>query len=139
LESTNLPDPRKLYLPNEPDRRVERLCTWKAAEQSKRQGRIILKNTYRAIAAVALAALVAGAATILPGVSNRVLASAPLHSGKGDRLDFRPLGTQCSEQAWPYFEASCVRDPRLAHGQAKSARIVAPDRIQLSASSQPIR
>jgi hypothetical protein len=128
-----------LYLPNEPDRRVERLCPRKAAEQAKRQGRIILKNIYRAIAAVALAALVAGAATILPGVSNRVVASAPLHSGKGDRLDLRPLGTRCSEQAWPYFEANCVRDPRLARGQARPARIVAPDRVQLSASSQPIR
>ena len=88
---------------------------------------------------MALAALVAGAATILPGVSDRVVASAPLHSGKGDRVDLRPLGTRCSEQAWPYFEASCLRDPRLARGQAKSARIVAPDRVQLSASSQPIR
>jgi hypothetical protein len=134
-----LSDPRKLYLPNEPDRRVERLCSRKAAEQAKRRGRVILKNPYQTIAAVALAALVAGAATILPGVSDRVVASAPLHSGKGDRLDLRPLGTRCSEQAWPYFEANCLRDPRLAHGQAKSARIVAPDRVQLSASSQPIR
>jgi hypothetical protein len=131
-----------LYLPNELDRRVERLTSLKAAEaaeQAKRQGRVILKNAYRTIAAVALAALVAGAATILPGVSDRVVASAPLHSGKGDRLDLRPLGTRCSEQAWPYFEANCVRDPRLAHGQAKSARIVAPDHVQLSANSQPIR
>jgi hypothetical protein len=134
-----LSDPRKLYLPNEPDRRVERLCPSTAAEQTKRQGRIILTNIYPAIAAVALAALVAGATTILPGVSDRVVASAPLHSGKGDRLDLRPLGTRCSEQAWPYFEANCVRDPRLAHGQARPARIVVPDRIQLSASSQPIR
>ena len=88
---------------------------------------------------MALAALVAGATTILPGVSDPVVASAPMHSGKGDRLDFRPLGTRCSEQAWPYFAANCVRDPRLARGQAKSARIVAPDRVQFSAANQPIR
>ena len=99
----------------------------------------MLKNAYRSIAAVALAALLAGAATILPGVSDQVVASAPLHSGKGDRLDLRPLGTRCSEQAWPYFAANCVRDPRMARGQAKSARIVAPDRLQLSAANQPIR
>jgi len=99
----------------------------------------MLKNAYRSIAAVALAALLASAATILPGVSDRVVASAPLHSGKGDRLDLRPLGTRCSEQAWPYFAANCVRDPRMARGQAKSARIVAPDRVQFSASNQPIR
>jgi hypothetical protein len=98
-----------------------------------------LKNAYRAIAAVVLAALLAGAATILSGTSDRVVASAPMHTGKGDRLDLRPLGTRCSEQAWPYFAANCVRDPRIALGQAKSARIVAPDRVQLSANSQPIR
>jgi hypothetical protein len=28
---------------------------------------------------------------------------------KGDRLDVRPVGRDCSEQAWPNFEASCLR------------------------------
>jgi hypothetical protein len=92
----------------------------------------MLKNAYRSISAVVLAALLASAATILPGVSDRVVASAPLHSGKSDRLDLRPLGTRCLEQAWPYFAANCVRDPRMALGQAKSARIVAPDRIGIT-------
>jgi len=128
-----------LYLPNEPDRRVERLSSSKAAEQAKRQGRVILKNAYRAIAAVALAVLVAGAATILPGVSDRVVASAPLHSGKSDRLDLRPLGTRCSEQAWPYFEANCVRDPRLSFGKARPARIVTTDRIEIFALTPVVK
>ena len=48
--------------------------------------------------------------TILAGFNDKVVASAPIHSGKGDRLAIRPLGTQCSEQAWPYFEANCLRD-----------------------------
>jgi len=60
------------------------------------------------ISAIALATLVAGTATILPSFSGKVVASAPMHGGKGDRLDIRPLGTQCSEQAWPYFEANCL-------------------------------
>jgi hypothetical protein len=81
------------------------------------------------VSAVLLAALVAGAYTIIPGASDRVVASAPLNSGKGDRLDIRPLGTQCSEQAWPYFEARCLRDRRMALGQAKPARIVSADRV----------
>jgi hypothetical protein len=76
-----------------------------------------------------LAAAGGGAYTVRPGTSDRVVASAPLNSGKGDRLDIRPLGTLCSEQAWPYFEAGCVRDRRMALGQAKAARIVAADRI----------
>jgi hypothetical protein len=87
------------------------------------------KKFGRSISAIALAVLFAGAATILPSFSDRVVASAPIHGGKGDRLDIRPLGTQCSKQAWPYFEANCVRDKRTAMGQAKSPRIVTADRF----------
>jgi hypothetical protein len=83
----------------------------------------------RTLSAVVLAAVLAGVLTILPGTSDTVVASAPLNSGKGDRLDIRPLGTQCSQQAWPYFEANCLRDRRMALGQAKSARIVTTDRV----------
>ena len=88
----------------------------------------VMKKIFGSISAIALAALIAGTVTILPTFSDKVVASAPIHSGKGDRLDYRPLGTQCSEQAWPYFEASCMRDRRAAMGQAKSARIVTADR-----------
>lgn len=101
----------------------------KAGEAAVRQGRVMTKKFGRSISAVALAALFAGAATILPSFSDKVVASAPIHGGKGDRLDIRPLGTQCSEQAWPYFEANCVRDKRTAMGQAKSPRIVTADRL----------
>ena len=83
----------------------------------------------RSISAIALAALIAGTATILPSFSDKVVASAPIHGGKGDRLDIRPLGTRCSEQAWPYFEANCLRDKRTAMGHAKSPRIVTADRL----------
>ena len=81
------------------------------------------------ISAIALATLVAGTATILPSFSGKVVASAPMHGGKGDRLDVRPLGTQCSKQAWPYFDANCLRDRRAVMGQAKSPRIVTADRV----------
>ena len=84
------------------------------------------------VSAVVLAALIATAITFIPGTSDKVVASAPLHSGKGDRLDIRPLGTQCSEQAWPYFEANCLRDRRLSMGKAKAVRVVTADRPQLS-------
>jgi hypothetical protein len=88
------------------------------------------KKIGRSISAIALAVLIAGTATILPSFSDKVVASAPIHSGKGDRLDIRPLGTRCSEQAWPYFEANCLRDNRAALGNVKStARIVTADRI----------
>ncbi len=84
------------------------------------------KTIFGSISAVVLAALIAGTMTILPSFSDQVAASAPIHSGKGDRLDIRPLGSNCSEQAWPYFEAGCLRDQRSARGKAKTARIVAP-------------
>ena len=87
------------------------------------------KNFGRSISAIALAALAGGTVTILASFSGKVLASAPMHGGKGDRLDIRPLGAQCSEQAWPYFEAKCLRDRRSAMGQAKSPRVVTADRV----------
>jgi hypothetical protein len=49
---------------------------------------------------------------------------------KSDRLDFRPLGIACSEHAWPYFETSCLRDPKRAGGQARPMiRVIMPERI----------
>src|SRR5436190_3163542 len=65
------------------------------------RGHVMTKKFDRSISAIALATLVAGTATILPSFSGKVVASAPMHGGKGDRLDMRPLRTQCSEQAWP--------------------------------------
>ncbi len=89
------------------------------------------KRVYGSMSAIALATLIVGGLTILPNFSE-VVAKAPIHSGKGDRLDYRPLGTQCSEQAWPNFEANCMRDRRAAMGKAKEARIVTADRMSLA-------
>jgi hypothetical protein len=91
----------------------------------------MLKNAYKSVSAVVLAALVAGAVTVLPGASDEVVASAPLHAGKGDRLDTRPRGIQCSANAWPYFEAGCVRDTRVSFGKARPVRVVTADRIAI--------
>jgi hypothetical protein len=90
------------------------------------------RKAYRSISAIALAALIAGGVTILPNFSGEVVASAPIHSGKGDRLDTRAVGAQCSEQAWPNFEANCLRDMRVALGKVvRAARIVTADRVNL--------
>lgn len=82
---------------------------------------------YGSISAITFAILLVSGLTSMPS-SSEVAAKAPIHAGKGDRLDYRPLGTQCSEQAWPYFEASCLRDKRAAMGKAKTARIVTANR-----------
>ena len=51
----------------------------------------------------------AAALTVLPGFAPQVEASVPQPLAKGDRLDIHPVGRDCSQQAWPNFEASCLR------------------------------
>jgi hypothetical protein len=48
---------------------------------------------------------------------------------KSDRLDLRPVGADCSPQAWPYYEANCLRDSRQVSRQAKPVRLISIDRI----------
>jgi len=88
---------------------------------------------YRSISAAALAALIAGAAMIFPGASDPVVASAPIHGGKDGRSVARPLGTPCSQQTWPYYQADCLRDRRIGFGQTTAVRVVTTDRIEISA------
>jgi hypothetical protein len=81
----------------------------------------------KAVSAIAVAAFVAAALSILPGFAPQVEASVPQALAKGDRLDIRPVGRNCSEQAWPNFEASCLR----ASGSRimiRQARLVTADR-----------
>jgi hypothetical protein len=63
----------------------------------------------KALSAVAVAAFIAAALTVLPGFAPTVEASTPQALAKADRLDIRPVGRDCSQQAWPNFEASCLR------------------------------
>jgi hypothetical protein len=81
----------------------------------------------KAISAIAVAAFVAAALSILPGFAPQVEASVPQALAKGDRLDIDTVGRNCSEQAWPNFEASCLR---LAGSRImiRQARLVTADR-----------
>jgi hypothetical protein len=81
----------------------------------------------KALSAIAVAAFVAAALTILPGFAPQVEASTPQALAKGDRLDYHPVSANCSEQAWPNFEASCLR---VAGTKApvRQARLVTADR-----------
>jgi len=85
----------------------------------------------KALSAIAFAALIATALTILPGFAPTVEASVPQALAKGDRLDIRPVGKDCSQQAWPNFEASCLRvaGAKLASkSNIREARLVTADR-----------
>ena len=81
----------------------------------------------KALSAVAVAASIAAALTVLPGFAPQVEASVPVALAKGDRLDINKLGRGCSEQAWPNFEASCLRGAgnKLV---VREARLVTADR-----------
>ena len=81
----------------------------------------------KAISAIAFAALIATALTILPGFAPTVEASVPQALAKGDRLDIRTVGKDCSQNAWPNFEASCLR---VAGSKSliREARLVTADR-----------
>jgi hypothetical protein len=85
--------------------------------------------TYKILSAVAAAALGAAVVLALPGFSPVADASTPTPVVKSDRVDLRPTGKDCTTQAWPYYEASCLRDRKEVAGQTRTVRIVSTDRV----------
>jgi hypothetical protein len=81
----------------------------------------------KALSAVAIAAFIAAALTVLPGFAPKVEASVPQALAKADRLDIHTVGTSCSQQAWPNFEASCLRTAG-SKTMIRQARLVTADR-----------
>jgi hypothetical protein len=79
------------------------------------------------IYAVVVAAIVAACLVLAPSLTPQAEAVAPSLDGKSDRADTRPLAAECSEKAWPYVEASCLRDARNPLGQARQVRFVPLD------------
>jgi len=84
----------------------------------------MLKTIY----AVVAAAIIAGSFVATLSLSAEVEARGSVPGAKADRADARPLARDCSQQAWPYFEAGCLRDARNPYGQAREVRIVLSDR-----------
>ncbi len=82
----------------------------------------------KALSATAIVSLLAAAVTFLPGLAPQVEASVPHAMAKGDRLDIRPTGRDCSEQAWPHFETGCLRRAGAKTAVMVQARIVTTDR-----------
>lgn len=81
----------------------------------------------KTISAIAIAAFVAAALTVLPGFAPSVEASVPQALAKSDRLDIRAVGKDCSQQAWPNFEASCLRQAGTK-ANIREARLVTANR-----------
>jgi hypothetical protein len=87
------------------------------------QGTVMIK----ALSALAVAAAIAASLTLLPGFAPQVEASVPQVLAKADRLDIHSAGHDCSQRAWPNFEASCLR---VAGTKAsiREVRLVTADR-----------
>jgi hypothetical protein len=81
----------------------------------------------KALSAIAVAGFAAAALTVLPGFAPQVEASVPQPLAKADRLDVHPVGRDCSAQAWPTFEASCLRQVGTKT-EVRQARLVTADR-----------
>jgi hypothetical protein len=85
----------------------------------------MIKTAY----AIAVSAIAAFLFVAFPSLSPQVGASAPIVGAKGDRADIRPLGVDCGQKAWPYFDAACMRDARIPLlTQPRDVRIVSADR-----------
>ncbi|HVY59254.1 MAG TPA: hypothetical protein VHA77_15495 [Xanthobacteraceae bacterium] len=84
----------------------------------------------KVLSAIAAAAVIAGAVTMIPGLAQNVEARAAQTSGKSDRLDAHPYGRACSQQAWPYFETACLRNITSPIRKAPAVRLVTTDRLQ---------
>jgi len=91
----------------------------------------MLKTVYAIAAAAIVAASFVGTLSLSPQVEAR----GSLPGAKSDRADTRPLAKDCSKQAWPYFEAACLRDTRHPYGQAREVRLVSADRLAAARDS----
>ena len=88
---------------------------------------MLINKVLPAIAAMAMGATVVLA---LPGFSPEADASTPPKVVKSDRLDIRPIGQDCTQQAWPYYETNCLHDRKqIVSGQARPVRVVTTDRL----------
>jgi len=81
----------------------------------------------KTFSAIAVAAFIAAGLTILPGFAPTVEASTPPALAKSDRLDSHAVGTDCSQQAWPNFEAACLRTAGT-RTSVHQARLITADR-----------
>ena len=109
-------DGRKLALATSPSNET-------TGREGPRQGTVMIK----AISAIAAAAFIAAALTVLPGFAPQVEASVPQALAKGDRLEVRAAGKDCSQQSWPNFEASCLRTAG-SKSMVREVRLVTADR-----------
>jgi hypothetical protein len=86
----------------------------------------------RTIGMLALAAVIAAVVSAFLGFAPRVEAHGnfPVSNvaAKGDRWDVRIVGAACSQRAWPYFEATCLRSTIDPNRKPRVVRLVGAER-----------
>ena len=85
-----------------------------------------MSKQLRIIGGVAAVLLLIGGTAIFADVGAD--ARAPRMGVKGDRLDLRPLGSNCSQRGWPYYESECLRDRLKPGGQPDGVRRIGANR-----------
>jgi hypothetical protein len=88
----------------------------------------MLYSPYRILLAVVAAAAVACFLTIITATADPAGASTGIRAGKDERTIDRSIGPKCSERAWPYYEAHCLRDLRPQSARPSSIRFVTTER-----------
>ena len=83
---------------------------------------VVTYPTYRILLAIVAAAIVACFFTIITATADQIENSRMTEDG--------PYGAQCSQQAWPYYEAACLVDQRVNRARPKLFRVVTTEREQ---------
>ena len=83
---------------------------------------VVTYPTYRILLAIVAAAIVACFFTIITATADQVESSRITEGGS-----FR---AQCSQRAWPYYEAACLVDQRVNRARPKLFRVVTTEREQ---------
>jgi hypothetical protein len=83
----------------------------------------------KTVYAVAIAAIAAACFVAFPSLSFQVEANSSALGAKADRADVRPLGRDCGQKAWPYFDAACTRDAHNPLVTPRDVRLVTADRM----------
>jgi hypothetical protein len=76
-----------------------------------------MRDLFQPVGAIALAAIIAAAITVLPTFSNPVDASAPIKVAIAAAPV--PVTGKCAGQTWPNIDAGCLRDSRRSEGLAR--------------------
>jgi len=64
----------------------------------------------KSLTALAIFGLLGAAVVAVPGFAPQVAAGETVALAKTNRLEIRSTARNCSQQVWPRFDASCLRD-----------------------------